>query len=185
MRDRMALVVYLGTLVCVTMVHNSGVLALILLVTVLAARRDAFRLAKRAVTAVALFNTVVTVSYCVIALARGQFSIGVVILLNLRVVLLTFLTFLFGARVNPLRALSFSRPLSHLFTLTYSQLLTFRRLFEDFRLAFRSRTITHVGVRDRYRHSAAMASFFLRRALSDATEVTQAMNSRGFFDAQG
>jgi cobalt/nickel transport system permease protein len=182
MRARLALLAYLAAIVLATTIHEIGLLAVGLLLVLALAGRGWLRILRRACIAILLFNLIVTLSYAVIAALQGTFSPDFVVLVNLRVLLLTCLTFLFATRVNPLEALAFSRTLTFLFTLAYSQSMAFKQALEDFRLAFRSRCIEQVGLRDRYRHSASTGVHFLDRSLHRATEITQVMRSRGFFD---
>jgi cobalt/nickel transport system permease protein len=182
MRARVALLAYLAAIVLVTTVHQIGLLALGMLLVLALAGRSWLRILRRACIAILLFNLIVTLSYGVIAGLQGTFSLDFVVLVNLRVLLLTSLTFLFVSRVNPFEALAFSRTLTFLFTLAYSQSMAFKQALEDFRLAFRSRCIEQVSLRDRYRHSASTGVHFLDKSLHRATEITQVMRSRGFFD---
>jgi cobalt/nickel transport system permease protein len=108
-----------------------------------------------------------------------------VALVNLRVLLLTSMTFLLGQRVNLFAALSFSRTLLYLLTIAYGQIVTFRRLMADFRLGLESRSLNRPRPIDIFRHGAATAAFFLKRSHRGAADVTQAMASRGFFHDQG
>jgi cobalt/nickel transport system permease protein len=183
MRDRLALLAYVAGVILATSIHVIALLGAGLAFCVLLAGRRAPRIAKRAALSLAVFNSVVTVSYLVISLWRGEFSAYFVVLLNLRVFLLTFMTFLLVDRVNLLNALSFSKSMRYLLTITYSQTMTFRRIFSDFRLALKSRTIRRLKARDLYRHGASTGAYFLNKAMNDATEVSRAMNSRGFFRA--
>lgn len=182
MRARIALLAYLSAIVLGTVVHEIALLALGLGLVLVLAGRDWLRVLRRACIAILLFNVVVTLSYGVLAGLRGTFSFEFVVLVNLRVLLLTCLTFLFVSRVNPFEALAFSRTLTYLFTLAYSQSMAFKQALADFRLAFKSRSIEPVALRDRYRHSARMGVHFLDKSLHQATEITQVMRSRGFFD---
>jgi len=182
MRAKVALLAYLAAIVLATTVHRIVPLALGLGLVLALAGRDWLRILRRACVAILLFNLVVTLSYGVIAGLQGTFSLDFVVLVNLRVLLLTCLTFLFVSRVNPFEALAFSRSLTFLFTLAYSQSMAFKQVLEDFRLAFKSRRIEQVDLRDRYRHGASMGVHFLDKSLHRATEITQVMRSRGFFD---
>lgn len=182
MRARIALVAYLAGVVLGTTVHEIGLLALGLALVLALSGRGWLRILRRACVAILLFNVVVTLSYGVIAGLQGTFSPQFVVLVNLRVLLLTCLTFLFVSRVNPFEALAFSRSLTFLLTLAYSQAMAFKQTLESFRLAFRSRRIEPVGLRDRYRHGARIGVHFLDKSLHQATEITQVMRSRGFFD---
>jgi cobalt/nickel transport system permease protein len=182
MRAKVALLVYLVAIVLATTVHQIISLALGLGLVLALAGRDWLRILRRACVAILLFNLVVTLSYAAIAGLQGTFSLEFVVLVNLRVLLLTCLTFLFVSRVNPFEALAFSRSLTFLFTLAYSQSMAFKQALEDFRLAFKSRRIEQVNLRDRYRHGASVGVHFLDKSLHRATEITQVMRSRGFFD---
>jgi cobalt/nickel transport system permease protein len=181
-RDRVFLVAYLAAVVAATSIHRVEWLAAALVVVLALAGRDAGRVVRRSAVAVAAFTGVVTVTYAALAAWRGEFSWYFVALLNVRVFVLTSMSVLFAMRVNPFRAIDFSRTLVHVVTVAYSQAQTFRRLHDDFGHAFTSRSVGRVRARDRYRHAAATASFFLRRALRQTGDITLAMTSRGFFD---
>jgi len=99
----------------------------------------------------------------------------------LRVALLTALAFRVLPLVSLPRALAFSATLRFVLVLATSQVLAFRRLFGDFRLALEARSPRRVGPRVALRHGAATAAWFLRRAEHDATTMTQALDARGFF----
>jgi len=181
MRDKAALFLYAATVLCVTLVHDIRLLAATLAVVLLFSGRSAPHLAARAGRAILVFNAAVSVSYAALALLRGTFRPEFLLRMNLRVFLLTYLAFLLVSRINPFRALSFSPALLHLFTLAYGQIIVFRRLFDDFRLALKSRSPARIGTRDLYRNAGAAGSFFLEKALHSSTEITEAMRSRGFF----
>lgn len=186
-RDRWLAVVWASAIVTFTVVHDIVVLAVALLAALALAGGEAPRLARRTLGAVAVFNAVVTVSYVAMAVIQGRgTSWGrYVILMNLRVLLLTFTTLLFAARADVVRVFSFTPALGYLLTIARGQIVTFARLYDDARMALRSRTIGHLGWRERYRHGAASASFFARKALRESEEITLAMTSRGVFDDRG
>lgn len=183
MRDRLALAAYLAAVVLATSVHRLEVLGGLLLAALLLAGRDAPRLAWRALLAVIVFTGVVSLSWLAASLWRGTDPWRTLALLNLRVFVLAFLAFLVMARVNWQRALGFSPGLRHLLVLATGQVLAFRRLFEEFRQALRSRSAGRPGARALLRHGAAASAFFLQRALRRSEEITEAMRSRGLFDA--
>jgi cobalt/nickel transport system permease protein len=172
----------LAAVLLITSIHDIRLYVIVLAALVVAARRDVAKIAKKAFLAVAIFNIVITVSYVVITLMRGDFSLHYVALINLRVFLLTFMTFLFVSNINPFKALAFSRSLQYVLILAYSQVLTLRRLFEEFRLALKSRSPVRPAARDLYRHGATTGAFLLHKSLSDTADITQAMKSRGFFN---
>jgi len=181
MNDRKILTAYLCAVLLITLIHDvTFLLGGVLLLSVISGRRF-FRLAKKTLLAIVVFNSVVTVSYGVLAKVQGDFSPYYLALVNLRVFLLTFSTFLLRERINLFKACEFSRSLLYLVTLSYSQILTMRRVFREFRLALTSRSPSTPSLRDRYRHSTRAGSFFISKSLKDAAGISQAMRSRGFF----
>jgi cobalt/nickel transport system permease protein len=179
---RIALLGYAAALLLGTSVHHPGLLAVALAAVLVMAGRKWARVLRKASLAVLAFNTIVTVSYAVMAGLEGTFSLHYVVLVNLRVLFLTCLTFLFVARVNLFEALAFSRSLTYLFTLACGQAMTLTRVLVNFRLALKSRSIDQPVLGDRYRQVASAGVLLLDKSLHDATEITHAMRSRGVFD---
>ena len=180
-RDRALLVIYLLAIVLATLVHEPAWLAAGLLATLLAAGRGAGALLRRALRLVLLFNLAVSLGDLLLAWLRELSPWHTLLLLNLRVLLLTSLTFLFMARVNLFKALAFSPGLTWLLGLAYSQALTFRRSYTDFRLALESRSVRRPRLVDRYRASAAAAARGIDKSLARARETALALRARGFF----
>jgi cobalt/nickel transport system permease protein len=181
MKDRLLLLGYAIAVLAATLVHDPWWLAGGLLLAMLAAGRDAPRLMRRTLLAMLAFSAVVSVGYAVAGLLAGNLELEYLIRINIRVCLLTFLTSLLAARVDFLRALNFSRGLTYLATLVLSQIITFRRLFEDLRLAGESRRLRRLRLRESYLQSAAAAVHLFDRAEHDAREIALAMRARGFF----
>lgn len=180
-RDHLLLGAYAAAVVAATSIHEPRLLWIMGAATYLLAGRSAPRVAWRALRAILLFNSIVSVAYAVSMAFGGGHGWSYLLLMNLRVFVLTSATFLMIRRVNLVRAVSFSPTLVHLTTLSLSQLRTLQRTQEDLRLALRSRTLDRLGLRNLYRHAGASGSYFLDRALRDATEITHGMRSRGFF----
>jgi cobalt/nickel transport system permease protein len=181
MKDRLLLLGYAVAVLAATLVHDPWWLAGGLLLALLAAGRDAPRLMRRTLLAMLAFSAVVSVGYAVAGLLAGNLDLEYLIRINIRVCLLTFLTSLLAARVDFLSALNFSRGLTYLATLVLSQIITFRRLFEDLRLAAESRRLRRLRLRESYLQSAAAAVHLFDRAEHDAREIALAMRARGFF----
>jgi cobalt/nickel transport system permease protein len=181
-KDRAVILLYVAAVVLVTTVHDIRFLIAGMLIILFLSGGDFWRIAKRAALAIALFNSIVTISYCILSVIQGSFTVYYVTLINVRVFLLTSMTFLVRERINPFRALGFSKSVLYLLTLAYSQVLTVSRLFDEFRLALRSRSLNRPTLRNIYRHGASTGVFFLSKSLNDTREITQAMRSRGFFD---
>jgi len=180
-RDRCRLFLYLIAVVAVTLIHSPAWLAVGLGLTLLASGREAAQILRRAIFAVLAFNLLISLSYAMLAWLHDISPWQTLLRLNLRVLLLTALSFLCIARVNLFRALDFSPSLTYALGLAYSQALTFRRAHADFRLALASRSLKRPSLIDRYRASAAAAAWFLEKALHAAAQSAQALRSRGFF----
>jgi hypothetical protein len=181
MRDRALLLASLAAVVAATTVHDPRWLGLALAVVVVSAGRDAAPLVRRVLRAALPFLAAVSLGFAVAA--RGDLpAAGPVLLrLNLRVLLMVSLAFRVLPVVNLQRALGFSATLRFLLVLATSQVLTFRRLFTDFRHALDARSPRRAGLLTALRHGAATAAWFVRRAEHDATVMTQALDARGFF----
>lgn len=182
MKDRLLLLAYLVVVVLVTLVHAPAWLAAGVALALALSGRSAGRLLRRALLAVLVFNAAVSLSYAAVAGVQGTFSAHYLLLVNLRVLLLTLLTLLLAERVNAYRALGFSRDLGYLLVLAGSQLVSLRRLLEEFRLALRSRGLGRVSWRTRHRQAGVLGAWLLEKSLVRSREVNEAMRSRGFFD---
>lgn len=181
-RAHLALAAYLLAVLAATLIHLPGILAGMLLVVLALAGRRAPAILGRALKSILFFNLVISGGYLFSAWQEGVSPWPTLLLLNLRVLLITTLSFLFMARVNLFLALGSSRRLAYLLGLAYSQALTFRRAHADFSLALASRSPRRPRLMDRYRASAAAASWFLDKGLAASRDAAQALRSRGFFD---
>jgi len=181
MKDRLLLLGYAVAVIAATLVHDPWWLAGGLLVAVALAGRQAPTIGWRALRAVLFFNFVISAGYAAGALFGQPVRVDYLILVNIRVYVLIFLTFTLVARIDFLRGVNFSRSLTYLATLALSQIITFRRLFEDLRLAAESRRLRRLRLRESYLQSAAAAVHLFDRAEHDAREIALAMRARGFF----
>lgn len=155
----------------------AGVLAVLLL-----AGRQALAILRRALLATLAFSAVVSAAYAGhVWWHTATLPWDWLLTINLRVLLMALLTFLFIARVNLFLALAFSRRLSFLLVLAASQALALRRTLADFRLALHSRAVRPAGLRARYRAAAHAMAWLLDRVLANAHESAQALQARGGF----
>jgi len=182
MRDRALLLLYLGAVAAGSLVHDARVLGVALVLVPASAGARAGKLARRTLLATAPFLLAIAAGWAVVAAGDGWAAARPAFTrMGLRVALLTALAFRVLPLVSLPRALSFSATLRFVLVLATSQVLAFRRLFGDFRLALEARSPRRVGPRVALRHGAATAAWFLRRAEHDATTMTQALDARGFF----
>ncbi len=182
MTERGKFVAYLMTLFIVSWLTAPAWLAAGLGAALILCGRDAGRLLRRALLATVAFSGTVSLAYLAHSWWLGRPPpLGWLLAANLRVLLMALLTFLFIARVNLFQALAFSRRLSFLLVLAVSQSMGLRRTLAEFRLGLHSRSPRPAGIKARYRAAAHAAAWLLDRALANAHESAQAMQSRGMF----
>jgi len=142
--------------------------------------KGAKRRLKRVLFSIFLFNFGVSLGYLIFAAIKGIAPWEYLCYINLKVFVLTYCVFFFFEKVSVVQFFAFSKELGFLLTMTLAQIYSYKRTFEDFRQAFRSRV---VSLRDKeYRFIATTFDFFFKKALSDAKEKSLAMRARGFFD---
>jgi len=142
---------------------------------------EAGRLLRRALLATLAFSGTVSLAYMAYFWWQtGNLPLDWLLTVNLRVLLMALLTFLFIARVNLFRRWRFPAPVLPP-VLAVSQSLGLRRTLEEFRLGLQSRCPRPAGLSARYRATAHAAAWLLDRALANAHESAQAMQSRGVF----
>lgn len=185
MPARLAFVVYLLCVVGLTLVHEPPVFAGVLVLAVVLSGRRAGHIFLHVLRALLFFNITVSVGYGIMAWMRGEAFRDTLILINLRVFTLTWLTFLLMHRVHLPSALSFSRTLLFFLTLSWSQARLYSQIFEEFRLALESRSPDAPTVRSRLRMISAAGRSLVDRALHDAEERALSMKARMFFEVEG
>jgi cobalt/nickel transport system permease protein len=181
MKDRFILSLYMALVVAATFIHDPLWLGVSLIAVALSAGKKIQRTAWRSLRAALPFIVSVSLGFLFIGRDNLHEAGFALLRINLRVLLMTSLAFRILPAVNLSRALGFSTMLQYVVTLTTAQVLSFRRLFTDFQLALQMRSPQRVGLLVAIRHGASTAAWFLRRAEHDATELTQAMTTRGFF----
>jgi len=181
MVDKTAFLLYFVCVLLLTSIHSIYFYSFFLLFLMIVSGKDLFPLLKKSIISVIFFNLTISISYIIFCIIKNEEWLWYVALLNLRVFTLTFLTFLFVSKVNIFKAVSFSKTLQYLLILSYSQILTYRKSFEDFRLSLKSRLIQKPDRKDIYTFITRVFSYFFNRSVENSREISQAMRSRGFF----
>ncbi len=141
---------------------------------------NAYFLTKRVLKAIIIFNLGVTLGYILMAFIKNINPWHYIIYINLKVFVLTYFVFWFFSVISPVQFMSFSKDLGYLTTITLSQIFSYKKTFEDFRLAFKSRVYKLKDKDPKF--ITRTFDFFLTKALKDANERTLAMKARGFFN---
>ncbi len=149
----------------------------IIVILWLVAYRDFFKLNKRVLFSIVLFNSAVSIGYLIMAFIKGISPWEYIIYINLKVYTTTFFVMLFFSRVNIVKFFEFSKALSYLLTLTLSMLYSYIYSFNEFRLAIKAR-----GAMEDIRFLQRVFLFFFQKAMHDSKERAIAMKARGFFD---
>lgn len=178
--EQAKLAAYLAALILSSWLSQPVWLAAGLGAVLLLAGLEAPRLLRRALIATLAFSGTVSLAYAGFHYWQWQrLPLDWLLIVNLRVLLMSLLTFLFIARANLFQALAFSRRLTFLLVLTVSQSLGLRRTLDEFRLGLESRSVQPAGLRERYRMATSAILWLMDRALANAHEAAQAMQSRG------
>ena len=142
--------------------------------------KDFIKLNKRVIKSIIIFNLGVSLGYVLMAYLKNITPWQYLIYINLKVYTLTYFVFWFFAKISPVQFMAFSKDLGYLTTITLSQIYSYKKTFEDFRLAFKSRVIKLKDKNPKF--ITRTFEFFLTKSLKDANERSLAMKARGFFD---
>jgi len=141
--------------------------------------KEFLKVNKRVLKSIILFNLGVTLGYIIMAYFKHINPWHYIAYINLKVYTLTFFVFYFFSKISPVQFMAFSKDLGYLTTITLSQIYSYKKTFEDFRLAFKSRTYKLKDKSPKF--ITRTFEFFLKKALKDSEERTLAMKARGFF----
>jgi cobalt/nickel transport system permease protein len=175
-------VLYLFAVVAVTLIHQPLYLLIGLIAAILLSGALRWRLLRKAFLSMLLFNATVSLGYLVIATMRDEFQVDYLVLMNVRVLLLLMLGFWLSSRINFANALRFSPTLTFLTTLATGQIRLMSRVIKDYREAFESRCLKKPNWRERTRLAVAQTEAVVEQSHHAATEISQAMRSRGVFN---
>ena len=143
--------------------------------------RDFWKLSKKAFKSVAFFNVGITLGYLILAFYEGISPWYYIVYINLKVFTITLFMFWFFKRVSIIEFFSFSKEMSYILSITLSQIYSYKKSFEDFRLAYRARFVKSFRQREKD-FIAVVFSYFLKKSMSDSHQRVLAMRARGFFD---
>lgn len=177
-KDKLAFFGLIVAIITLISIHYTPFLLTLCIVFTLLSFKTAIKTFK----AVLFFNASVTIGYIIESLFVGRVFLEFLLLFNLRVFDITFLTLFVSSKINLIQAVSFSKSLQFLLTATLSQIQSFRKTFEDFQLALASRSVKTMTQKGRKNFVSSMFFFFLKKSLHNSHERTLALKARGFFD---
>jgi len=182
LRDRILLGFYLLGLVIILSSHSFYLLSFFAIVLLCLARSSWLKILKKALKSIFFFNIAISIGYIAIAVLQERVWLEYILLFNLRVFVLTLTTLLFSHYVNITLALSFSKTLSFLLSVSLSQIYSYQKSYENFMLALKSRLIKKMNERAKKEFITSVFGYFFTKALYDSEEKSLALKARGFFD---
>jgi len=174
-------VLFIAVLFMLLWIKESRFLLFALPILWLFSYKEFYRLNKKVLKSILLFNLGVSLGYLLVSYLKGVSGWEFLFYINLKVYILTYSVFLFFERVDVVEFFSFSKELSYLLMISLSQIISYKKSFEDFRLAYRARVVRNLRQRERG-FITTVFEFFMKKALNDSKERTMAMKARGFFD---
>jgi len=180
LKNRILLFAYFLLLILITSTHNVYILSIILLLLVLVSKKDFFQISKKTIISIIFFNLIVSVSFIIMSVLDNKDWGNYIILINLRVFDATFSTFLLTSKVNLFKAFSSSKNLSFILLLSYSQIMMYKRNYENFKLSFRSRNLVRPDKKQIYNFIRSTFIFFFNKSIHNSHEISLAMKSRCF-----
>ncbi|RUM57086.1 MAG: hypothetical protein DSY60_05555 [Persephonella sp.] len=182
MKEKILFAFYIIGVVVLTSIHNIYFFIGSIVILFILSGRQFFKITRKTLKAILIFNSFITISYIGYAIYKDISWIDYILLINLRVFSITFLTFLFISKVNLFKALSFSKTLSYILVLSYTQILTFKKYLEDFKFTLESRLLNKPKLSDSYNFVSSMFFYFFNKSINNSKEISQGMKSRGFFN---
>jgi len=177
-KDKAVFFLLIVSIIILICIHNIVVLLPLALVFAVVSPKVAIK----AIKAILFFNLSVTLGYIAQSLFLQREFLSFLAVFNLRVFDITFLTIFTSSKINLIQAVSFSKSLQFLLIATLTQIQSFQKTFEDFKMAIKSRTLTIINQEDRKNFISSMFYFFLKKSLHNSKERTLALKARGFFD---
>lgn len=181
MKEKIKLGIYIFLLILFTVLNNPYLYFVSILFLVLLDLKFLKKNIKRILYGILLFNLTITLGYAIFTGIKSRVDFDYIILINLRVFLLAYLTFFFISHTNLFLALNFSKNLSALLSIALSQIIHYNKIMEDIKFAQKSRVIVKDKKLLRY-FSKAEINYFFTKSLNNAKEAALGMRSRGFFN---
>ena len=161
-------------------IKNPLYLSAIILILWLISFKQSYKLSIKVIKSIFFFNLGISIAYLIMALFKDT-NLDYIIYINLKVFAMTYFVFWFFSKNNMIQFFSFSKDLSYLLTITLSQIYSYKKTYEDLRLAYKARVIKKIRERQNGFITKTF-EFFLKKALKDSKERSLAMKARGFFN---
>lgn len=182
MYEKLLFLVYVATLIFISSISNKVLLISAILFLIGISLKDALKISKKVIISVVFFTGTVSAFYLIVGIFKDNVNIDYLIVVNLRVFALTYLTTFVFSKLNLFKVFSFSKDLYYVLILTYSQILSYKKLYEEVKMFMKSRVVKKLSFNDYLKFYGYLTMFFFDKSLKNSREVSQAMKSRGFFN---
>lgn len=173
-------ILFLTFLFALLLIKSIKVLLFVIPFLWIVSYKEMIKLNKKVLKSIVLFNLGISLGYVVMGYVKGINVWEYLLYINLKVYALSYFVTLFFHKVDMVRFFSFSKSLSFLLSISLSQIISYKKTFEDFKYAFRARVIKKLKQREK-NFITTVFGFFFEKAMSDAKERTLAMKARGAF----
>ena len=178
MKNKVLFFLLLFVVVVFTNIHSIEILLLSGVFFLFLSQKIAYKSFK----AILFFNLSVTIGYLIQSAILSKPLDDFLLIFNLRVFDITFITLYGFGKINIIEAVSFSKSLKFLFVATLSQISSFRKTYDDFILSLKSRSVNPLSQKNKKEFISSMFYYFLKKSLHNSHERTLALKARGFFD---
>ncbi len=173
--------IFIISLFLLLQIKTIWLLSAIIAILWLLSWKNFYSINKKVIKSIIFFNLIVSLGYIIFGIFKGYIDWKYIIYINEKVYALSYFVSLFFIQIDFVQFFSFSKELSFLLSISLSQIISYKKTFEDFRLAFKTRVIKNVHKYEKD-FIAQTLTFFFEKAMFDAKERSLAMKARGFFD---
>ena len=180
MSDKAWLFIYLAVVMILGFVHNELIMLTSIIITMLIGGKARFKIFKKALLVIALFNLSISLSYIIYSFFVTV-DVFALILINLRAFAITLLTFTLVRRINLHKALEFNKVLGILYGFTYAQIILLKNILQGYYEGLKSRgAILSVKITKKQLKPLLITLF--ATMLHKSSEQSMALRSRGLID---
>ncbi len=174
-------VLFISVLFTILSIHNTIYLIPLTLVLWTVSYKQWYTLNKRVIKSFLLFNLTISVGWIIYAMILDRSFWDYLIYINLKVYTMTLFIFWFFLHTNIVSFFAFNKELGWLLSITLSQIVSYKKSFEDFRLSWKSRVVSPIYTRE-YHFIGRVFGYFYNKSLNDSKERSLALKARGVFD---
>jgi len=180
MSEKRWFILYLVTIVLLGMVHSIWLMFGVIVAVSILNKKVKWRLLKKAFLTLLVFNGTVTLSYLLYALFVPV-DTSILLLLNLRALSITLLTFTLMHHINFHKVLDFSQLWSVLYAFTYSQMMLLKKMLQAYYCGLVSRGASFKRSMRKEQIKPLLETLFATM-LHKSNEQSLGLRSRGLLD---